>query len=193
MFPSLSQLFAGLLNLASRTQPDIDQTHLVGRSFCLAIDELPQDIGIVFTEDAIKALPENTLPDVTISGNVAAIVAMITDKEDGLESDALYIAGKISTAKHFQRYLSQFTLDWQYLFSKFMNETTATKTAEAVEQALHVAKGGAEQVQAAIKDYILEEKKWLVKQDELEAFSQGIAQLQRQIHQLSSRIDQLSL
>lgn len=188
VFPSFSVAFATLLNAASKVHPDIDTAALEGRSFCVAIDELPQDIAIRVDEGLVVALEEAEVADVTISGSLKAIVYMISHTEDGLENDDLYIAGKISTARQFQQFLAGFSLDWQRFFAQFMPEAQAAKTAAAVEQGLHVAKGSAEQLGQGIKDYLLHEKKLVVQQPELDELADGIAELHQRLDELSATL-----
>ncbi len=192
MLPTLSSAFATLLNLAKKTQPNIDTSPLEGRSFCVAIDELPQDISIRIADDKVVALEENELPDVTISGSLKAIIYMITHENDGLENDDLYIAGKIGTARQFQHFLASLSIDWQTFFSQFLPDDMATKTAEVWEQGLHAAKGGAEQLGESLKDYIVNEKKIVVTKPELDDLKRGIGKLHQRLDDLNDFIHTLS-
>ncbi len=183
---SLSHLFAALLNLAAETNRRADVAPLEGRSFAIVIDELPQDIAIRVANGKVLALDEDKVihADVTVSGNIKAIVNMIQDEASGLDSDELYITGKISTAKYFQHFLASLSVDWQGFFGKFLPDTMAGKAAEATEQGLHFVRGGGEKLVAGLRTYLLEEKKLLVTRSEFK-------QLQRQIHQLHQYLDEL--
>lgn len=187
---SLSQLFAAVLNMAVKANPDADTTVLEGRSFAIAIDELPQDIAITIENAQIIAVPEEAVSnaDVIVSGNIKAILEMIKNQDDGLEDDALYISGKISTAKRFQQFLGTLGMNWQVFLTQFMSEDKANKLAEAIEQSLHVAKGGAEQLGEGLKNYIMHDKQWLVRQVELDELSRGIAALHQRIDELSASL-----
>ncbi|MGY0400207.1 MAG: SCP2 sterol-binding domain-containing protein, partial [Ostreibacterium sp.] len=162
MFPtlSLSKLFARLINIATSYNKTTDLTPLEGCSFVIAVDELPQDIGIHVAKGKILALSgdEMSQADVTVSGNIKAIINMIQNEGTAFDSDELYIAGKISTAKHFQHFLATLVIDWQSFFSQFMSEKLANKTADALTQGIHFAKGGAEQLKQDFKRYLLEDK-----------------------------------
>lgn len=184
---NLSKAFVALLNLGLKAQPNINIESLEGRSFAIAIDELPQDIAIRIENATISAVEEQDIPqvDVTISGSLKAIIAMIQNSDDGLESDDLYIIGKISTAKLFQQFLASFSLDFQSFFAQFMSEENASKTATFVEQGLHVAKGGIERVGMCIKEYV-EKKQLVVNNTELSAMRDEIMQLHQRIDALSS-------
>lgn len=184
--PSLSKAFAALLNLAAKVQPQIDITPLEGRSFTVAIDELPQDIAICVENGRVNAIADEQLADVDviISGSLKAVIYMITHENDGLENDDLYIMGKISTARQFQHFLASLTLDWQGFFAQFMPDDKAAKAADAVEQGLHVAKGSAEQLGRGIKNYVINDKKWVVTNDELDALRADIQALNRRLDAL---------
>lgn len=183
---SLSHLFATLLNLAAETNRQADLAPLEGRSFAVAIDELPQDIAISVEGGKISALDENTdgEADVTISGNIKAILNMIKNEESGLDSDELYIAGKISTAKHFQHFLASLSVDWQGFFDKFLPEELAGKAADALEQGLHFAKGSGEKLAESLRVYLIDKKQLLVSQSAFDDFKQ-------QLEQFNQRLDKL--
>lgn len=187
--PSLSKGFATLLNLATKTNQQIDMTPLEGRSFSLAIDELPQDIAIKIENGKVEELSAENLADVTISGNIKAIINMIQDEADGLDSDELYISGKIGAAKHFQHFLADLSIDWQGFFSQFLPKEIADKTAEAVEQGIHFAKASAEQLAENVKHYILSDKKLLVTRSEYLQFKQETEQLTEKIEQLLKQLN----
>ncbi len=186
--PTLSQAFAGLLNLARKTQPHIDTAPLEGHSFCIAIDELPQDISFTVVEGRVEALSDNVVPDVTISGSLKAIVYMITHENDGLENDDLYVAGKIASARQVQHFLASFSLDWQAFFNQFMPDNMASKTAAAVEQGFQAARGGVETLGLRLKDYLIKEKQVVVQQSELEHFANEVKSLHQRLDDLSQRV-----
>lgn len=188
MLPSFSAAFATLLNVAIKVHPNMDTAPLEGRSFCVAIDELPQDIAIRIDNGRVFALDEAEVADVTVSGSLKAIIYMMSHENDGLDSDELYIAGKISTARQFQHFLAGFSLDWQAFFAQFMPEAQATKTADVVAQGLHVARGGAEQLGQSIQDYLIHDKKWLVQQPELDELADGIADLHQRLDVLLTNL-----
>lgn len=187
--PSLSKLFAMLLNLAIDINQDADTDALEGRSFAVAIDELPQDIGITVENGKVVALDDAHIPDadVTVSGNIKAIINMIQN-EDGLDNDELYIAGKISTAKHFQHFLASLSIDWQGFFAKFMPEDSASKFADAIEQSIHFAKGSAEQFGEGLKKYLLEDKKLFVTRTEFEALRDSVDALNARLDALLEKL-----
>ncbi len=186
MLPSLSTIFSSLLNLAAETNRQADVRPLEGRSFSISIDEFPQDIAIKVENGKIIALDEDEIinADVTISGNVQAIINMIQDEESGLDSDELYIAGKISTAKHFQHFLASLSVDWQGFFAKFLPDDLASKTADAVEQGIAFAKGSGEKLAESLRTYLLDEKKILIAQSEFHQFKQQIKQFNEQLDRL---------
>lgn len=187
---SLSTIFTKLLNLAVETNPNIDLLPLEGRSFAITIDELPQDIGIKVINQHIIALTDDEIAsaDVTVSGNIRAIINMIQNESDGLENDDLYIAGKISTAKNFQHFLASLRIDWQGFFAKFLPEQVAYKTADVVEQSLQFAKGSSEQLIDSLKSYLLEDKKLFVSRSE---FKQHQTTLLTFTHRLDAILQQL--
>lgn len=189
MLPTLSNAFATLLNIANKTHPVIDTSVLEGHSFCLAIDELPQDIAIRIDNERVLVLDEAEVPDVTISGSLKAVLYMIANEQDGLENDDLYISGKISTARQFQHFLSGFSLDWQAFFAQFMSDDNASKTAEALEQGLHAAKGGVDELKAGLKRYLIDEKKLLVARPELDKLAAEITRLHERLDQLLTQVD----
>lgn len=189
MLPTLSNAFATLLNIANKAHPTIDTHAIEGRSFCVAIDELPQDIAIRIDNGRVVALEDNEVPDVTISGSLKAILYMITNEQDGLENDDLYISGKISTARQFQQFLAGFSLDWQGFFSQFMSDDNATRAASVVEQGIHVAKGGAEALKTHLRSYLIDDKKILVTRPEFDEWADGVSVLFSRIDHLLTKIE----
>lgn len=186
----LSRVFAQLLNLACKNNAEIDLTPLEGRSFVLSIDECPQDIAIWVQHQQISPLAEEAIADadVVISGNIKAILAMIQDSDDGLDSDELYIAGKINTAKRFQHFLGSLSIDWENFLNQFLPADMASQGAEAIEQGLHFAKGSAEQLKQHLQHYIIHEKKLVVTRAELQTLSHGIAAINQRLDRLIARL-----
>ncbi len=194
MLPSLSHLFAGLLNIAVKLHPEADTTALHGHSFAIAIDELPQDIAIRVQDGKIVAVAEAEVADVDVivSGNLKAVLKMLQDEEAGLDNDALYISGKISTLKRFQHFINGLGIHWQAFFAQFMDDNKAAKLTQAIEQSLHVAKGGIEQLGQGIKQYVIDDKQWLVSQAELDEFSRAITMFYQRLDRLNKRLAQLT-
>lgn len=191
MLPSLSRALVGLLNAVIEENAAFDLNQLEGRSLAITIDELPQDIAFQVQNQRLQELPVEQLhtADVTISGNIKAIINMLQDADTGLESDELYITGKISTAKHFQHFLSSLSLDWQAIFRKMLPEPLAEKVGDAVTQGLHFSKGAAEQMGERLKTYLLDEKKYLVRKSELAQLSQDIQALHQQLDRVAKKLD----
>lgn len=189
----LSRIFAQLLNLAHRNNSELDIAPLEGRSFVLSIDELPQDIAIVVQNNTITSLPEEHIPeaDVIISGNIKAILAMIQDTDDGLESDELYIAGKINTAKRFQTFLGSLSVNWENFLNQFLPDDMAQKGAAAIEQGLHFAKGSVEQLNQHLQHYLIHEKKILVTQSELHELKQSIKTLNQRLDNCFNKLSSM--
>lgn len=181
--PSLSAVFATLLNLAAANNRYVEVAPLSGRSFVIAINELPQDIAITVENDKFTALADDdiTHADVTISGSIKAVVNMIQDA-DGLDNDELYIVGKIAAAKQLQHFLASLSVDWQGFFSRFLPDEIAAKVADACEQGLHFARGGAEQLAEALKRYIIEDQQLLVRRQEMQQLRNDIAKLQLRLN-----------
>lgn len=188
MLPSFSVAFATLLNVAIKVHPDMDTVPLEGRSFCVAIDELPQDIAIRIDHGRVLALEEAEVADVTVSGSLKAVIDMMNHENEGLDSDDLYIAGKISTARQFQHFLASFSVDWQAFFAQFMPEAQAAKTADVLAQGIHAAKGSIEQlglgVKVGVKDFLIHDKKLLVQRSELDELADGIVDLHQRLDAL---------
>ncbi len=188
--PNLSGIFATLLNVATETNRHVDATPLEGRSFAIAIDELPQDIAIKVENGKVIGLTEDEVigADVTVSGNIKAIINMIQNEETGLDSDELYIAGKVSTAKYFQHFLASLSVDWQGFFAKFLPDELASKTADAIEQGIEFAKGSGEKLAESLRTYLLDEKKLLVTQSEFQQFKQQVQQLHHRLDTLLNQV-----
>ncbi len=185
--PSLSQIFATLLNLATTNNRHVDVAQLTGRRLIIAIDELPQDIAVTVRDKRFYALSDDDAvqqADVTISGNLKAILTMIQNKDSDLQSDELYIAGKISVAKDFQHFLASLTIDWQGFFGQLLPGTIANKVGSAVEQGLHFARGSTEQLAESLKRYLIEDKKIFVTRHEF-------TQWQVQINDFNQRVNRL--
>lgn len=190
--PTLSKWFAALLNMATINNAKVDISALEGRSFAIAIDELPQDIAVKIENAQVYALADEAIAtvDVTVSGNIKAILNMIRD-EDGLDADELYIAGKISTARHVQHFLSSLSIDWQGFFARFLPESTAIKAADAIEQGIHFAKGSAENFAESLKRYVIEDKRLLVARHELEQFSEDLQRFEQRLNALSQSLNRI--
>ncbi|PIE45748.1 MAG: hypothetical protein CSA44_02015 [Gammaproteobacteria bacterium] len=184
--PSFSNVFAALLNLAAQSNTNIDTATIEGRSFVITIDEFPQDIGIKVKNGKVLALDDDevSLADVTFSGNIKAIINMIKNEETGLDSDELYVTGKISAAKNFQHFLASLAIDWQGFFNQFLPDEMAEKTATFVEQGITVTRGNIEQLSQKLKHYLLEEKKIVLTRQEFSTWRQ-------QVDDLHTRLDLL--
>ncbi len=187
MLPSFSVVLVNLLNAVIEGNHELDLTNLEGRSLAISIDESPQDIAFYVENQQLKALEESQIhtADVTISGNIKAIINMLQDEDTGLDSDELYITGKISTAKYFQHFLASLSLDWQRIFQKVLPEPAAEKVGNAVAQGIHFSKGAAEQCSEQLRNYLVNEKKYLIKKEEL-------VELAKDIHRLNQRLDSLA-
>ncbi len=184
--PSLSQIFVTLLNLATANNRHVDVAQLSGRRLIIAIDELPQDITVTVKDKRFYALSDDAVQqaDVTISGNLKAILTMLQNADSDLPSDELYIAGKISVAKDFQHFLASLAIDWQGFFGQFLPATIADKVGDAVEQGLHFARGSTEQLAESLKRYLIEDKKLFVTRHEF-------TQWQEEINLFNQRLNKL--
>ncbi len=190
MLPSLSAILVNLLNAAIQENREVDLANLEGRSLAISIDECPQDIAFHVENQQLKALDEDKIhtADVTISGNIKAIINMLQDESTGLDNDELYITGKISTAKYFQHFLASLSLNWQRIFQKVLPEPIAEKMGDAVTQGIHFTKEAVEQCGEQLRDYIVNEKRHLVKREEVKQLAKDIQSFTEQLDSLAKKL-----
>ena len=189
--PSFSKVFSILLNIANKATQNTDIENLEGRSFVIAINEFPQNIGIAVEEKKIIPLDDEKIAnaDVIISGNLRAVLNMVQNESNDLDSDELYISGKMNTAKNFQHFMANLAIDWQHFFAQMLPPDAARKTSEAIEQGILFAKSSKDQLVDKLSVYLLEEKKLIITKNELYQHKNDLQQFCDRLDKMIQKTD----
>ena len=164
---------------------------LEGKVVALHIKVLDITLYFDIAADDIQVLGEyGGIPDATISGSVAGL-ARLSKSDDSasamLESD-VEIHGDMRVAEAFSRLLSEASIDWEEILSKWFGDSAAHQTGKAVRLSNGWIKDSVESMKANTSEYLSEESRVLAAEAEVEMYMEEVDDLRFAVERLEARL-----
>lgn len=132
-------------------------------------------------------------PDATISGSVAGLMRLGTSNDSVsslLESD-VEILGDLRSAEVFSQILSEASIDWEEILSKWVGDAAAFQVGSAVRRLNGWVKESAESMKLNTAEYLSEESRVLPAEAEVREFMDEVDDLAMSVDRLAVRIQAL--
>lgn len=164
---------------------------LEGKVVALHIKILDITLYFDIAENDIQVLGEyGGTPDATISGSVSALVRLSQSDDSAsamLESD-VEIHGDMRVAEAFSRLLSEASIDWEEILSKWFGDPAAHQAGKAVRLSSGWIKDSVESMKANSSEYMSEEARVVAAEAEVEMYMEDVDQLRFAVERLEARI-----
>ena len=170
------------------------ESALEGKVVALHIKGLDITLYFDIATNDIQVLGEyGGVPDATISGSIGGL-ASLSQSEDSasamLESD-VEIHGDMRVAEAFSRLLSEASIDWEEILSKWFGDPVAHQTGKAVRLSNGWIKDSVESMKANTSEYLSEESRVVAAEAEVEMYMEDVDELRFAVERLEARIKQL--
>ena len=166
-------------------------SELEGKVVALHIKVLDITLYFEISSDDIQVLSEyGGTPDATISGSLAGLVRLSQTDDSAsvmLDSD-VEIHGDMRIAEAFSRLLSEASIDWEEILSKWVGDPTAHQTGKAVRLSNGWIKDSVESMKANTSEYLSEESRVVAAEAEVEMYMEEVDQLRFSVDRLEARI-----
>ena len=167
------------------------ESQLAGKVVALHIKVLDITLYFDIASDDIQVLGEyGDTPDATISGSIAGLVRLSQSEDSAsamLESD-VEIHGDMRIAEAFSRLLSDASIDWEEILSKWVGDPAAHQTGKAVRLSNGWIKDSVESMKANTSEYLSEEARIVAAEAEVEMFMEEVDDLRFAVERLDARL-----
>lgn len=167
------------------------ESQLAGKVVALHIKVLDITLYFDIASDDIQVLGEyGDTPDATISGSIAGLVRLSQSEDSAssmLESD-VEIHGDMRVAEAFSRLLSDASIDWEEILSKWVGDSAAHQTGKAVRLSNGWIKDSVESMKANTSEYLSEEARIVAAEAEVEMFMEEVDDLRFAVERLDARL-----
>ena len=164
---------------------------LEGKVVALHIKVLDITLYFDIASDDIQVLGEyGGTPDATISGSIAGLVKLSQSDDSAsamLESD-VEIHGDMRIAEAFSRLLSEASIDWEEILSKWFGDPAAHQTGKAVRLSNGWIKDSVESMKSNTSEYLSEESRVVAAEAEVEMYMEEVDNLRFSVERLEARI-----
>lgn len=130
-------------------------------------------------------------PDLLLSGNVQALMAMADAGHDPILDGRVTATGDMSLAKLLQQLLLVLSVDWEAQLAPFIGDAAAHKLGTAVRGFSTWVSKTRERGTEDVGEYLQEESGTLVTRVEWGGLERGVDALREQLDRLSARIDRV--
>ncbi len=130
--------------------------------------------------------------DTTLQGSALAFINMsLGDATESFFSGEVRIKGDLELGQHFKRLIDQLDLDWEEWLSHLTGDLIAFKTGTFIRQLNSWGKDALKILELDTREYLQDEGKLVPHSEELNAFSENIAQLRDNTARLEARVMRL--
>lgn len=130
--------------------------------------------------------------DTTLQGSTLAFINMsLGDATESFFSGEIRIKGDLELGQHFKRLIDQLNLDWEESLSHLTGDLIAFKTGTFIRQLNSWGKDALKILELDTREYLQDEGKLVPHSEELNVFSDNIAQLRDNTARLEARVMRL--
>ncbi|MAZ78081.1 MAG: hypothetical protein CMF39_05330 [Legionellaceae bacterium] len=158
----------------------------------ITLSDLSLDFYLSFTDDHVY-VQQHCLgePQLTISGSTTAFIKMATKKHGSSLPKEMEVMGSAHLAQQLQQFIATINIDWEEHLSRLTGDTFATQFTQFVKKSARLFKRQSREFGLNLKEYLEEESRLVVRQDEVEQFCQEVDELRHGVARLSARIQHI--
>ncbi|MFV9925286.1 MAG: SCP2 domain-containing protein [Francisella endosymbiont of Hyalomma scupense] len=176
------------LGLLSKLDPQISALLLPLNGKTLSVNIVDIDLMITLKVEDSKIHANNEPTKNILKGNLAYILELIFNKnlQELIIAEKLYYQGSLKDLNAFNKFLNAIDIDLVYKISELTSPEFAGIVAKPFQKAKQYFKTSRQETIVDIKDFLTEEKKTLISQNEINIFY-------RQIQELKQTTDRIEL
>ncbi|RVU81420.1 Sterol-binding domain protein [Leucothrix sargassi] len=167
------------------------EAQLAGKVVALHIKVLDIRLYFDISESDIQVLGEyGGEADATISGSLTSLVRLSQSEDSAsmmLESD-VEIKGDMRMAESFSRLLSDASIDWEEILSKWVGDPAAYQTGKAVRLSNGWIKESVHSMKENTSEYLSEETRVVAAEAEVDLYMKDVDELRFAVERLEARI-----
>lgn len=180
------------LNRAVALDPQLpaELAALEGRSIELLLQAPALAARITVNSGALKVGPAQpeAEPDLSLSATLGALVSRVLPGAGAATPGRMKISGDIALAQALQRLAQNYSPDLEAALSSRLGDVVGVQVAKALKAGIEGARRGARELAEAGADYLREERRDLLGQDELQAFCEDVDGLRDGVERAEHRL-----
>ncbi|ORM39082.1 hypothetical protein A2G94_04055 [Francisella endosymbiont of Ornithodoros moubata] len=176
------------LGLLSKLDPQVSALLLPLNGKTLSVNIVDIDLMITLKVEDSKIHANNEPTKNILKGNLAYILELIFNKnlQELIIAEKLYYQGSLKDLNAFNKFLNAIDIDLVYKISELTSPEFAGIVAKPFQKAKQYFKTSRQETIVDIKDFLTEEKKTLISQNEINIFY-------RQVQELKQTTDRIEL
>ena len=187
-------LLQGLINQAIKSDATAEQrlASLNNKSLRISCDQPDIDICIIIEHGQV-ALEQGHFhekPNSHIEGDIRAFFDLFTsnDKASALINSNLRLKGDSQLLIDLQQAMTALNFDWEYQLAKLLGDIPAHQLGKAGRKIIDVFKKSRPIFKRHVQEFIFEEAELFPRQQEMDAWINGIQQAQQQLERMEARL-----
>ena len=162
-----------------------------GKSLTINITDIDSIVSLHIKEN--KLVATNDKSKNILSGKLAYILELLFNKnmQELIMADKLNYDGSLKDLKDFYTFFGSLDIDLIYRISQFTTPTFANIISKPFKRAKKYLKNSRQETIIDIKDYLTEEKKILISQNEVNVFYHQVQELKQSVDRLEAKLNLL--
>lgn len=169
------------LGLLSKLDPQVSALLLPLNGKTLSVNIVDIDLMITLKVEDSKIHANNEPTKNILKGNLAYILELIFNKnlQELIIAEKLYYQGSLKDLNAFNKFLNAIDIDLVYKISELTSPEFAGIVAKPFQKAKQYFKTSRQETIVDIKDFLTEEKKTLISQNEINIFYRQVQELKQ--------------
>ncbi|MFV9972370.1 MAG: SCP2 domain-containing protein [Francisella endosymbiont of Hyalomma asiaticum] len=169
------------LGLLSKLDPQVSALLLPLNGKTLSVNIVDIDLMITLKVEDSKIHANNEPTKNILKGNLAYILELIFNKnlQELIIAEKLYYQGSLKDLNAFNKFLNAIDIDLVYKMSELTSPEFAGIVAKPFQKAKQYFKTSRQETIVDIKDFLTEEKKTLISQNEINVFYRQVLELKQ--------------
>lgn len=135
---------------------------------------------------------EGDEPDAVVSGTPLSLLRLLSREGDRDVMDGtVEVRGDVELARTFRRILMDMDVDWEEQMSRFTGDIVAHQMGNVVRGLGDWGRGALNNLRMDVSDYLTEEREFVPRRQEVEAWMNEVDTLRDDVERLAARIFQL--
>lgn len=170
----------------------VDISELSGKTILIQLCGTPVQLVFSFSEHSVMV--SNVFrgkPDATISAPPFTLLAILKNPDGLKQASDLRVEGDLFVLQAMQKLFKKSGVDWEYQLSLLCGDATAHAIGGMLDRFKKTSKTFGKNVFNQLRDYAVEERRWLVSNEEARVFFEDVDELRHAVARVEKRIDRL--
>lgn len=165
-----------------------------GKVLQINIGDAPHTIFVILTIKGVQLAANHDQPvNAVISGSLSTFINLIRRNSQQHLQNELSISGDMELAQEVKAILTHLQIDWEEPLSHVLGDSLAHTVMYQARQVGGWLQRVRQRFGEDMKDYLQDERRYLVARDEVETFSQAVTDTRHAVERIAVRMNQLAI